>query len=293
MSDSPASNSDEVRRMLQRAVQTLSPEARELVSQFIEGEYDTVGGGFGGRDNASDLYYTSFGLSCAEVLPMRHRIPKGVLAAYLGRQKLMSLDFIHQACWVKNVMHLLRISPAWRFIKLRLLQAQVKRFIHKSGLLEQAGFLQDPYTLYLAINLLQDLGMGMSDAFRASAIQSLSGPSQQTGVLSKTVSAILARRQLVGEIDDEALTWVKAQQMEEGGFRASELTSEPDMLSTAVALFTLRVCARLDEGIVPSAKQFITDHWLPNGGFGSLIDDERSDCEYTFYGLLGLGALAS
>ncbi len=291
MSEPIASNSDEVRGMLQRAVQALSPDARELVADFILSEYDVQGGGFGGRDNASDLYYTSFGLSCAAALGMR--IPHTAVAVYLERQELTRLDFIHQGCWVKNVMHVLRSSPAWRCLKLRLLQAQVKRFICKSGMLEQAGFLQDPYTLYLAINLLQDLGLEMSEAFRASALQSLAVPAQQSGVLSKTVSAILARRQLFGEIDHGGLAWLKAQQMEQGGFRASELTGESDMLSTAVALFTLRICGAMDEEITRPAKQFITDHWLPNGGFASLIDDERSDCEYTFYGLLGLGALAS
>ena len=39
------------------------------------------------------------------------------------------------------------------------------------------------------------------------------------------------------------------------------------------------------------ASDFITSHWLENGGFGATLIDVESDVEYVFYGLLALGAL--
>jgi len=39
-----------------------------------------------------------------------------------------------------------------------------------------------------------------------------------------------------------------------------------------------------------NANDFIDAHWLPSGGFSATLIDETSDVEYTFYGLLALGA---
>ncbi len=307
--NAPLSNSVEMNRTLQRGVKALSPDARALVAEFVGSEYDAQGGGFGGRDNASDLYYTIFGLSCAEVLPMCDIIPLNRVMRYLAQQKVACLDFMHQSCWVKNVMLVQRLRSQWggfslRQFKLFVMRWMAQRFLTKTKLYEQNTFLQDPYMVYLTINLLQDMGIGLSNSFQRTALsalnfsRSLDGrsygkvPQQpESGVVSTTVAAILARRQLCGAVDLEALQWVKEQQGSEGGFRASELTTMPDMLSTSVALFALRMCGELSNEQSTRAAQFINDHWLPNGGFASLIDDERSDCEYTFYGLLGLGAI--
>jgi hypothetical protein len=57
------------------------------------------------------------------------------------------------------------------------------------------------------------------------------------------------------------------------------------MLSTAVALFTLRLIG----AEFRDATQFIQAHWLYNGGFAPTLLDDYSDVEYVFYGLLALG----
>ena len=61
----------------------------------------------------------------------------------------------------------------------------------------------------------------------------------------------------------------------------------PDLLSTAVALFTLRLVG----AEARDASDFIHAHWLDNGGFAPTIFDDYSDVEYVFYGILALGAI--
>ena len=87
--------------------------------------------------------------------------------------------------------------------------------------------------------------------------------------------------------DKEMVKWLRARQDETGGFYASEMSPIPDLLSTAVALFTLLLIG--DE--TQSAKRFIEAHWLDIGSFAPTLLDDYSDVEYLFYGLLALGSL--
>lgn len=104
---------------------------------------------------------------------------------------------------------------------------------------------------------------------------------------TNAVCCILAMRDQMGEKKDMKLVeWLKERQDETGGFYASEAAPVPDMLTTAVALFTLRLMGEKAK----SARDFIDAHWMENGGFMPTIFDEYSDVEYVFYGLLALGS---
>ena len=119
----------------------------------------------------------------------------------------------------------------------------------------------------------------------------LSGGKPQTADLKPQTSTaaccVLAMQHQTGEARDTALiSWLKARQDQTGGFYASEVAPVPDLLSTAVALFTLRLI-----GIRPqSASRFIEAHWIDMGSFSPTVLDEYSDVEYLFYGLLALGS---
>ena len=89
-----------------------------------------------------------------------------------------------------------------------------------------------------------------------------------------------------GEFDTNLVAWLQERQDATGGFYANEQVPVPDMLSTAVALFTLRLVG----AEVKDATDFIHAHWLDNGGVAPTILDDYSDVEYVFYGLLALGS---
>lgn len=98
---------------------------------------------------------------------------------------------------------------------------------------------------------------------------------------------ILAMQSQTGKpLDATLLTWLKARQDETGGFYASEQAPIPDLLSTAVALFTLRLVGTETR----DASDFVQAHWMEGGGFTPTLLDDYSDVEYCFYGLLALGS---
>ncbi len=121
-----------------------------------------------------------------------------------------------------------------------------------------------------------------------------SSPNSQFSILNSqfstpttnAVCCVLAMQYQIGiQLDATYVKWLQQRQDETGGFYASEEAPVPDLLSTAVALFTLRLIG----AEVMDATPFIQAHWLDNGGFAPTLLDDYSDVEYVFYGLLALG----
>ncbi len=78
---------------------------------------------------------------------------------------------------------------------------------------------------------------------------------------------------------------------EEGkGFKAFMDADEADLLSTAVALYALKVTGTDLRKVAPSCLEFIEKNYK-EGAFLAGNGDEMRDLEYTFYGLLALGIL--
>lgn len=87
--------------------------------------------------------------------------------------------------------------------------------------------------------------------------------------------------------DENAAERLKRMQDPSGGFLSNSGAAIPDMLSTAAALFSLKL-----SGIEPpySPLDFIEAHWQDDGGFTDNLSDGAADIEYMFYGLLSLGS---
>lgn len=105
---------------------------------------------------------------------------------------------------------------------------------------------------------------------------------------TNAVCCVLSMQHQMGMKSSQSyVEWLQQRQDETGGFRASERAPIPDLLSTSVALFTLRLL----DAPKGDASQFIQVHWLDSGGFAPTLLDDYSDVEYVFYGLLALGSL--
>lgn len=115
--------------------------------------------------------------------------------------------------------------------------------------------------------------------------------SEELGVRSDTTTnalcCLLAMQHQTGTLLDVTQVHTLQQRQDDtGGFRATEQAPIPDLLSTAVALFTLRLVGAKASDATP----FVQAHWLDNGGFAPTLYDDYSDVEYVFYGLLALGS---
>lgn len=113
---------------------------------------------------------------------------------------------------------------------------------------------------------------------------------QSSHIISLTTNAVCCILAMQHQMDEQQnaayVKWLQQRQDETGGFYASEEAPIPDMLSTAVALFTLRLIG----AEFKDATQFIQAHLLDSGGFAPTLLDDYSDVEYVFYGLLALGS---
>ncbi len=79
---------------------------------------------------------------------------------------------------------------------------------------------------------------------------------------------------------------------ESGGFRAALSSPLPDLLSTSVALYALNFANVNVSLYKPSCFEFV-NMLYKQGGFVATVLDKEPDIEYSFYGLLALGALTS
>ncbi len=273
------------------------------MKEYLLNETNIEQGVFLDRARKPDLYYSMFGLACADALGLR--LPWKNYQRYLLSCSLASLDVIHLCCWVKCALITLAHRPlSWMSLQLSLRLVQLRAYFQKSKMLAADALLQDPYMMFLALNICQDLKISLPekghvlealDACRAADGRSYAKRQSESpeGVVSITVAALLAKRQLGAGVDGEALRWLAEQQDARGGFAASKASPLPDTLSTAVALFALRVGGWEERSTYKAAAGYLRDHWLDTGGFASVINDEQSDSEYTFYGLLAMGALQS
>lgn len=143
--------------------------------------------------------------------------------------------------------------------------------------------------------LEQELTFGMKCSIRQAQESSIRQGNDEVKTLemppamtTNAVCCLIAMQHQMGKEPDEAhVDWLCQRQHPSGGFYASDMAPIPDLLSTAVALFTLRLI-----GVkAVDASDFIQVHWLDSGGFAPTLYDDYSDVEYVFYGLLALGTV--
>ena len=294
---------------LRKAPSLIGESAAIIISDYIFSQF-TADGGFRNRAGKCDQYYTMFGLTCAEALGVHVDI--GLVSRYLSRFIPAELDLVHLVCWSKSKLIIKLSESIMPYNLLAVLyclgfktrvDVGPERFRAPDG-----GFCEDvnsgkshPYAIFMGVNLYQDCGLQMPEVGKAvialencrteqGAYHNPGGGGR--GMLLSTCAAVLALRQLTGKVDAAALQWLSGQQGDTGGFHASPDSPMPDLLSTGVALYTLKICGYPLNLMSDKAKNFIIDHWHENGGFTGALVDECTDCEYTFYALMALGALA-
>jgi prenyltransferase beta subunit len=277
----------------------LTASATEKIRQFLKSQRAPEGGFFN-RKGEVDLYYTFFGLINSIVLDLD--LPVHQLKQYFDRFDYDTLSMVHLTCLVKcrAILQVFKGIPLDQTEINRYTQAILK-FRTSNGSFSYDGQGQGfPYAAFIALNFYQDLGQPIDQQERLlSALEEYrtadgayrNPAATQQGMLLSTVAALQVIRHLSDRIDEQALSWIKSQYQPVGGFTASAANPLPDMLSTAVALFTWAVCGESLASIRQPVGNFVDDHWDSCGGFRATVLDDICDCEYTYYGLLALGAL--
>ena len=281
----------ETRRAARRARHPLADRA-ETTAAFLVGRLHPDGG-FQGRSDAPDLYYTLFGVEALGAL--NGSLPADKLTAYLqafGDGE--ALDLVHLACLVRCWV-VLDAPPRDEWV------ACLNAFRSSDGgfATEKGARFGSAYGAFLAIGALQDLGArvpnpdGIADALLALRTPDGGWANDRiipVGSVPATAAAVTVLRHLGRDIPPGTGDWLLACSPAEGGFPA--ISGAPaDLLSTAVALHALAGLG-VDLGERRDAcLAFVNSLWDPRGAFRGSPDDDMLDCEYTWYGLLALGHL--
>lgn len=286
-------------RIMRRSKTQLSPLVIGKIRGYLLSQFSEEGG-FLDRAGKSDLYYTLFGFFCSAVMDVA--VPLGRIEKYLNGFDPGKLSMVHLTCLVKCRVLLEFLKGSTVTGKnAESYAAAMEKFQTAEGAFSYDGRGKGfPYASFMALNFYQDLkleiprGGKLLDAMYSYRTQdgSFRNPEgNMRGMLLSTVASLQVIRYLTGNVDDGALKWLKKQCRSMGGFSSSPEIPIPDMLSTGVALFTLAVCGTPMDEWREGSRKFIDDHWDDSGAFRATVLDDICDSEYTYYGLLALGAL--
>ncbi len=280
-------------------------EAVELVKQFFAAHVHPQGG-YRGRGDSADLYYTVFGLEGSFALGAP---PDDVsLHRYLnGMGDGSDLDLVHLACLARCWATLAEIKHAALNPRLQIdLCEKLTRTRRPDGGFSTGDTHRFGNALgaFLALGAYQDLGIDLPDT--DALLGSIRSLQQDNGAFtnergsgpestSATAAALCVLHYLGEPLPEHSVVWLLALAHAQGGFPAAphaQTTALPDLLSTATALFALdRAGVHLDT-LRECNLSFCDSLWQPEGGFAGHALDPTLDCEYTYYGLLALGVLS-
>jgi hypothetical protein len=262
-------------QVLKRSLKVMDTHAIEELREYVANR-QTPSGGFMDKAGRADIYYTLFGHYLADALELKASIPFiENYVEYSIRQN--NPAGVHLYCAA-----ILSARSGNYNLPVKILKEKVR-----SSIMEQLGkqpaygaflnlltcyYLRDYGTLYLIRKQLS----------RLSITSSLPCP---------VVAALLVLQRSFNKPVEELKNAVLSFYRGAGGFNATQEAPVPDLLSTAVALYALRFAGTDLRKIKPACLDFV-DSLYKDGGFGGNVFDRDPDIEYTFYGLLALGALA-
>ncbi|MBM4032443.1 MAG: hypothetical protein FJ291_11730 [Planctomycetes bacterium] len=292
-------------------------DSRRAVAAFLRAQQN-ADGGFRGRGEASDLYYTVFaieglialgqGKDTRSLLPstaLRVLSTKDSWCLFPIRRYLASfgdgagIDFVHLACLARCWADAGGLPPETG----AALAGRIEGYRSADG-----GYSPNPgaehgtaYGCFLALGALEDLGMQEIDlgAIRRClfALQRDDGGYANERALKAsttpaTAAAVSVAKHLTGTADKAAVGFLLARAAAEGGFFATASAPFPDLLSTATALHALAGLTRHSRDFAQACVQFVEGLRADGGGYRGAWLDEEPDAEYTFYALLALGHLS-
>jgi hypothetical protein len=261
-------------RILSRGVSLLDDSIKAEMREWILSQ-QTSSGGFPDRGGEPDLYYTLFGFYLAGALEADMVLP--MLKDYVKREaRQQHHQGIDLFCLAILHASLFPDDPA------TIRYAQEIRKIRSDSILQQNGYF--PFLAILSLLYLRD----HAGAWRI--LRSIGNGRNRSDKPCPVVAAeqVLAFMKAGVAGEKPLMAFYRGN----GGFAALSNAPVPDLLSTAVALFALQFAGNDLRLVRPDCLRYVEELYH-EGGFRAGIRDEDVDVEYTFYGLLALGALKS
>lgn len=268
-------------------------------------------GGFCGRTEASDLYYTAFALRGLAVLGSDDR-PRAERAAEYIRQRSLGqasvIDLI-------SLVFAARLLEAW--LGETVLGGAVNWPHSVAAVLEQLrrpdggyaksaeGHASSTYQTFLSALAYQLLELPLPDSERAVEFvlgqQREDGGFVEIGVMRRSgtnptaaaigVLQILEPQRITSQLQTQTADFLVGNVTREGGLRANTQIPIADLLSTYTGLQTFADIGAGCQVDYEAALKYVQALQQPSGGFAAAAWDDGVDVEYSFYGVAALGLL--
>lgn len=262
-------------KALRRSLLMIDPMTANEIRGFLS-SHQTDSGGFMDKGGESDLYYSLFGSFASEALDLDDSNER--LKQYLDQTMSGSKpEGVHLHCAVILISRLAGINRISKDIRDTL-----NKNISKPGTMS-------PYTAFLSLLSYYYSG-NYKGLYQVS--RQLKTIAKVKDVPCTVVAANLVLQHCFGRPVEDHIHAIHSFYMKNGSFAAVKNAPVGDLLSTGVALYALKVAGADIRNIVPDCLEYV-DSLYSGGGFCSTILDPDPDVEYTFYGLLALGALAA
>jgi len=253
--------------VLARSVRMVDNETLDEMRAFVRNR-QTSQGGFADRAGKCDLYYSLFGCYIAEALGVNDVIPS--LKEYVKNVVMTnSLKGIHLKCAI--ILHVKLFGATNIPPVLKEQKTQLTPYSDFLNLLS-SYYSEDYQALYRIQNKIKT---------SATVVE----------MPCSVTSAHLILQNCIGKPVLELELRLKEFYRNNGSYAAVKRAPAGDLLSTGVALYALRFVNSEIRIIKPDSLAYI-DSLYSEGGFCATIFDPDPDVEYTFYGLLALGALS-
>lgn len=281
-----------IESVLKDSLLLLTEETTDEIRNFIL-KKQTAAGGFADRAGKGDLYYSLFGYFIAEAYVV-NEIMEPLKAFVKCKTDSGNLSGVHLYCaailYSKLFGHDAVSLSLNHKIKEELKSSN--QHINQSAHQNYSSFMG-----YLALYYLEDF-LSLKNLLHQykilSSTQNIStSANQHIGPLTQPCPVIAANailRHLSNHPDPTSEEKIKSFLRPSGGFAAIFNAPCEDLLSTGVALYSLKFIDADTRMLKPECLSFI-DNLYEDGGFRAVQTDFETDVEYTFYGLLALGSL--
>jgi prenyltransferase beta subunit len=252
---------------LSRSVSMLDTQTIEEIKSYIISQ-QTISGGFADRGGKPDLYYSLFGCFIAEALEINEIKPalKNYLKNIINSQELSGINL---RC--AEILHIKLFGNSTLPSKIRRHENLAAQYADFINLL--AYYYSDDYvSLFKVSRKVKNIKL------RAE---------MPCSVMAASLILKFRNKKKNEDSWNQMKNYYKT-----GSFSAFSKTVYGDLLSTGVALYSLRFADNDLSIIKPDCLTYI-DSLYSEGGFCATAFDTKPDVEYTFYGLLGLGSLTN
>jgi hypothetical protein len=234
-------------------------------------------GGFVGRGEEADIYYTLFGVWLFEATGMKLNPSDQIDFCERAKKQERNAADKFALILIKSVLFKERYRKPSLFSLLSILAKHLRSTGVSYSLFL---FLLTYDTFYRTNRVLKFIIRIWLRFFRIYKESPCS-----------MVSAVAIARHQAGLKTEKEVQLLMSYYVEGKGFRLFGHLPSGDLLSTAVSLFALKTAGFDLRLIAPGCLNFIQENF-DNGAFLSGDGDQHRDLEYTFYGLLALGTLA-